>query len=115
MGIESNTDTFLADLAVATQDIQDGDVIEDAVEQAVEDAVEEIKAEWPSATGRSREGWTGYARGLSASVENTVSYSEYVHGGDAAAEATATFENRMEALGEELEQAIALRLEAVGE
>jgi len=115
MGVESNADAFLADLEEATRDIDSGDVLDDLVQAAVDDAVEEIKADWPSATGRSREGWMGHARGLSASVENTVSYSEYVHGGDAAAEAVATFENRMEALGDELEQAITRRLEAVGE
>lgn len=112
MAVESNSDEIIRALEGVSEDLL-GDGFDDIVERALDGILVEIKAGWPSDTGRSAAAWQGRADGLSATIENTVSYAEYVHGGQAAADAEATFENGMEALARELEDAIEQRLDSI--
>jgi len=112
MAVESNVPQILDALDGVSDDLL-GDGFDDIVQSAVDGVVVEIQAGWPSDTGRSAAAWQGRADGLSATIENTVSYAEYVHGGQASAEAEATFENGMEALARELEDAIEQRLDSI--
>jgi len=112
MAIESNVADFLEALDGVSEDLL-GDGFDDIVKGALKDILAEIQGAWPSRTGRSRSAWVASIEGLSATLENTVDYSEYVHQGQAAAEAEATFQNGMEALARELEDAIEQRLDSI--
>jgi hypothetical protein len=74
------------------------EVAED-IHETTDRAVGKIRADWPVDTGASRDAWRAEDRGEAAAVVNGEAYVQHVNGGRAVAQALATWEAEVAAMG----------------